>query len=516
MTDSSGCQLSPSEWTLIRDVPVPKRPGGRYYRSALPFGAWGIMNDHGPRGAAHRLRTAAPLLCFACLATLMLAAAALVPALVAPAAAQPLPGELLWARTYAGPQHLDDVAADVAVGPDGSVYIAGTRDGGGASEAGQIIRIARYSAGGALIWQRFYAAKANTSESPAAIAVDRYGDAFVVGSRTDGTGSDLLLLRYDKTGRLKWVRSHRGPADGDSEGADVAVDGRGDCYVTGQATRALSSSDLLVARYTRAGVLRWTRYWTNPTVNGPDYGVSIAVTPGGRSVVSGDTRINLVKHSWVTVAFDRTGKRLWSHTFGTRGAVDNRADQVVIAKDGSVYVSGTVVVEGKREAAVVRYGVKGALKWWHMYWGDKASCDWNAKVAVDQQGDAILAATTIRAGLGYGWAVMKLSPQGDHVWLSEVDDAGSPDEVVTAVATDADGTVFVAGDVGTAEATDAACAGFSAADGTRIWFTTYDDPAHGIDLASALAVESGAGVFLAGSASNEEGDADMLLASFQP
>jgi len=111
---------------------------------------------------------------------------------------------------------------------------------------------------------------------------------------------------------------------------------------------------------------------------------------------------------------------------------------------------------------------------------------------------------------------MKLSPQGDHVWLSEVDDAGSPDEVVTAVATDADGTVFVAGDVGTAEATDAACAGFSAADGTRIWFTTYDDPAHGIDLASALAVESGAGVFLAGSASNEEGDADMLLASFQP
>jgi hypothetical protein len=474
------------------------------------------MNDHAPRGAARCLRPAAPLLLIACLATLVLAAAALVPALVRPAAAQPLPGSLLWARVYAGPQHLDDVAADVAIGPDGSVYIAGTRDGGGTSGAGQIIRVARYSAGGGLIWQRFYASKANTSESAAAIAVNRYGDAFVVGSRSNGTGSDLLLLRYDKTGHLKWVRSRRGPAQGDGEGADVAVDGRGDCYVTGQATREISSADLLVARYTRTGVLRWTRYWTNPTVNGPDYGISIAVTPGGMSAVCGDTRFSMAKHSWVTVAFDRNGHRLWSHMFGTRGAVDSRADQVVIAKDGAVYVSGTVVLKGKREAAVVRYGVKGALKWWHTYWGDKTSCDWNARVAVDAQGNAILACTTIRAGLGYGWAVMKLSPQGDHVWLSEVDEAGNLDEVVAAVATDADGNVFVAGDIGTAENTDAACARFNPLDGSRVWLSGYDDPAHGIDLADALAVKSGAGVYLAGSASNEEGNADMLVAGFQP
>jgi hypothetical protein len=472
------------------------------------------MKDHGPHGAAASL--AMPLLAATCLAFLALVVAALVPGLMQTAQAQPLPGAILWTRIYAGPQHLDDVVADVAIGPDGSVYVAGTRDSGSLTDSSQIIRVARYSAGGALIWERFYAASANLSETATAIAVNRYGDAYVIGSRTDATGSKLLLLRYDKTGHLKWVRSHRGPAQGDGEGTDVAVDGRGECYVTGEATRDLTSSDLLVARYTRSGVLRWTRYWTNPTVDGPDFGVSIAVTPGGMSVVCGDTRLNISKHSWITVAFDRTGHRLWSHLFGTHGKVDDRADQVVIAKNGAVYVSGTVVINGRRKAAVVRYGVKGALKWWHTYWGDKTSNDWTARVAVDSQGNAILGCTTIRTGLGFGWAVMKFSPAGNHVWLSEIDNSGSQDEVLTAVATDADDNVYVAGTMGTPDAADAAVARLSPADGAQVWLTAYDDPVHGIDLASALAVKSGAGVYLGGSASNAEGDGDMLVASFQP
>ena len=472
------------------------------------------MKDHGPHRATARL--AAPLLAASCLAFLALVVAAVVPGFVGAAQAQPLPGDILWSRIYAGPQHLDDVVADVAIGPDGSVYVAGIRDSGSLTDSGQIVRVARYSAGGALLWQRFYAAKTNLSESAAAIAVNRYGDVYVVGSRTDATGSKLLLLRYDMTGKLKWVRSHRGPGLGDGEGADVAVDGRGDCYVTGQATRDLTSSDILVARYTRAGVLRWTRYWTNPSVNGPDFGVCIAVTPGGTSVVCGDTRINVSKHSWVTVEFNRTGDRLWTHMFGTRGNVDDRADQAVIAKGGAVYVSGTVVINGRRKAVVVRYGAKGALKWWHTYWGDKTSNDWTARVAADSQGNAVLGCTTIRAGLGFGWAVMKFSAAGNHVWLSELDNSDSQDQVLTAVATDAADNVYVAGSIGTTDTADAACERLNPADGSRVWLNAYDDPAHGIDLVAALAVKSGAGVYLGGTASNAEGDADMLLASFEP
>jgi hypothetical protein len=474
------------------------------------------MNDHGPHGATRCSHAATPLLVTAFLALLLLAAAALVPGLVRSATAQPPSGTLNWARVYAGPQHLDDVIVDVAIGPDGNVYVAGTRDGGGTIEQGQVVVIAKYSPGGERLWQKIYSSKANTSQSAAALAVSRYGDVFVVGSRDTTSGTSVLLLRYDKAGKLKWVRTNRGPLHGDGEGADVAVDGRGECYITGQATRASSSSDLLVARYTRTGVLRWTRYWTNPTVNGPDYGVSIAVTPGGMTAVCGDTRINLSKHAWTTVTFDRKGHRLWSHMFGTRGDVDNQANQVVIAKTGAVLVSGSVVINGRRKAALVRYGVKGALKWWHTYWGTKTSNYGVADVALDPQGNAILACTTVKAGLGYGWAVMKLSEKGDHVWLSEIDETGAQDEMVSGVATDADGNVYVAGTAGTDENTDAACARLNPADGAKVWLTGYDDPIHGIDFPTALAVKSGAGVYMGGGASNEEGDADMLIASFEP
>ena len=150
----------PQVWTHGANGPVPMRPFCRYYRLAPPSRTWG---DHERSRSARDCRSLRRCPCSpAFLALLAAGRAALVPGLTRTAAAESLPGALLWARVYAGPQHLDDVMADVAIGPDGSVYVAGTRDGGGISESSQIVRrrqAIRPAAGSS--GRRFYASKSN-------------------------------------------------------------------------------------------------------------------------------------------------------------------------------------------------------------------------------------------------------------------------------------------------------------------------------------------------------------------
>ena len=83
--------------------------------------------------------------------------------------------------------------------------------------------------------------------------------------------------------------------------ADVAVDGRGECYVTGQATRDPAPATSCRSLHT-PGVLRWSRYWTNPTVNGPD--CRRLHRRHARRHVGRLRRhaINVSKHAWITVS----------------------------------------------------------------------------------------------------------------------------------------------------------------------------------------------------------------------
>ena len=164
--------------------------------------------------------------------------------------------------------------------------------------------LVKYDTAGSVIWAK-KGGGTSGSERGRAIAVDQAGNSYVCGyfhssatfgstTLTSNGGYDVFIAKYDSTGSLKWIKNAGGTGN-DEDAFDIAIDSKGDCYVTGvfsgTATFAtgttLTSSGLLdafVAKYNANGVFQWVKKMGGP---GNDYGYGCVIDPSGNVGVSG-------------------------------------------------------------------------------------------------------------------------------------------------------------------------------------------------------------------------------------
>jgi len=164
-----------------------------------------------------------------------------------------------WIHTWGGV--LEDDAEDVAVDAAGNVYVAGQS----MSPAGdRDIFILKFLPSGSLAWAKTW--DYGYREFASSVAVNSEGDIYVVGYTIKVTGSlqsagtDLLVLKYDPSGNLLWVRSWDADSKEYAYGLAIANDGcllicgnisnyQGDSYVYFPFLIKLSSGgELLWAR----------------------------------------------------------------------------------------------------------------------------------------------------------------------------------------------------------------------------------------------------------------------------
>jgi hypothetical protein len=215
-------------------------------------------------------------------------------------------GRLLWNRTMTGKG--SGSAHEIAVTADGRVrvggYVSGTLDFGGQSlrvTRGRDIFAAAMDARGKVLWVRQFGGAADGLVS--GIGVDAGGSCFVSGmfkgtavfdgeSRASAGDNDLFVARLDEAGRPLWW--HVAGGKGTDYALGLAVDGAGNCLVTGETTgdvefagralKAIGRRDLYVAGFAPDGRLNWVKQ-AGGTLNGLSYGVS--VSPTGRVVFAG-------------------------------------------------------------------------------------------------------------------------------------------------------------------------------------------------------------------------------------
>jgi hypothetical protein len=223
-------------------------------------------------------------------------------------------GALVWVR-----QASAATGVALAVNASGDVFVTGDAlemadFGGGVTITNQGIFLARYSAAGALTWARGVVEAgggfgAQNSAHVNGLALDSAGNPHLcgfftieadfgpTGSFTTATGSsDSFTAKFDSGGSLTWVKTAGGP-DANSEAGALAVDAAGNVFVTGSFTltndftgATLVSSgetDVFMARYDAAGLLRWVRSVSSPDAT--DAGTAIAGN-GSALVVAGTLR----------------------------------------------------------------------------------------------------------------------------------------------------------------------------------------------------------------------------------
>ena len=306
-------------------------------------------------------------------------------------------GTLLWQRTFDGPLHGFDQASAIALGPDGTLYVSG--DTQGADFFASVLLVKYEAATGTLLDSAVYSSGPQTSEYGGDVAVDPQGGVYVVGG-TGGDGTDALILKFDAACDLQWKRTWDGaafePYTLDSA-RYVRVDPQGDIVVLIHGVTGSNQPDFVVVKYApQTGDTIWTATW----------GDNFGQTPRDMELdADGDIYVAGTYGFFETSRFSTIklrgsdGALLWAMT----NAFAYHDTTIGLALDGlgGVYVTGTVDPDqdisndNDNIYTFKRRATDGALLWTHLYGGNaKYQRDEPSDVAADPAGHVFVGGWT--------------------------------------------------------------------------------------------------------------------------
>jgi hypothetical protein len=217
----------------------------------------------------------------------------------------------------------------------GNIYLTGKSKGDGTDFDYATIK---YDSSGTELWVRRYNGSANRADEAFAIAVDDLGYVYVTG-HSIGTGYDYATIKYDSSGIELWVSRYDGPASARDAACDIAVDGLGNVYVTGNSTGSTTASDYATVKYDSSGNQLWVRRYSGPGSYN-DLASGISVDSAGNVYVTGYNVTINTACNYVTIKYGTSGDELWMQTYNGPGNWGDHARAITLDDSGNVYVTG--------------------------------------------------------------------------------------------------------------------------------------------------------------------------------
>ncbi|MBC8069606.1 MAG: hypothetical protein IAG13_14810 [Deltaproteobacteria bacterium] len=255
-------------------------------------------------------------------------------------------GALLWDVTH--DLGNDSRAADVAIGPDGQIAIAG--------DLSEIAFLAAaFDSEGALAWSDTMTDVGGGDIGGKGVDFDADGDVYVGGQIYVGS-YDLTLRRYSETGATVWIETYDGGLTDDAFGIVVADDA---LYVGGSTTVATDDSNGLVRRYDRDGESVWTREFVGDDGDS-EQARSIAYDPAGYVVAAGFSGdVDGFARGWIR-KYDLDGAQQW--TVWSEDPLGSAYFAVAVDGTGQIAVTGVVDFESPAPF-VAKYTQDGDELW---------------------------------------------------------------------------------------------------------------------------------------------------------
>jgi uncharacterized delta-60 repeat protein len=182
-----------------------------------------------------------------------------------------------------------------------------------------------------------------------------------------------------------------------------------------------------------------------------------------------------------------------------RSASYELARAVAVDASGNVYVTGIGVINNApSDYLTVKYSPSGQQLWVARYNGPANGNDEVRAIAVDAAGNAYVTGTSAGVGTGSDYATVKYSPSGQELWVNRYNGPVNSSENAWALALDAGGNVYVAGDSeGGSTSGDFATVKYSTS-GQQLWAARYNRPGNGRDYAQALALDVNGDAYVTG------------------
>jgi hypothetical protein len=424
--------------------------------------------------------------------------------------AQAKPLNERWVRVFENPQSSDNVSyADaVAVDGNGNAFVAGHFDTTNGSDFVTI----KYSRSGATLWTNYYDGPGHGGDVPAAIALDRKGNVFVTGvTIADTSLSDYVTIAYSNGGLPRWTNFYSGFLYNAAQA--IAVDRKGDVYVTGYSSG--NFFDYVTIKYSNAGVPLWTNSFRAAAsfINLPK--TALALGKKGEVFVAGTSVNDASFASYATYAYSSEGMALWTNYYNGGSNDSDKASGIAVDNRNNVFVTGTSdKAVGGSDFVTVAYSVAGNPLWTNRFDGPGGGADSAKAIAVNDRGNVFVGGgCALFSDGGPSFGTVAYSRKGSLLWTNIYTVIGG-DDVVTAMGTDSHGNVYVTGySVNTGTGTDFATIEYSPS-GRPISTNRYDGATSNGDIPSSIAIGRHGEVFVSGFSYQTNNAPDMTTIKY--
>lgn len=343
-------------------------------------------------------------------------------------------GEEQWVARYNGPANDHDRPKAIATDAEGNVYVTGAASGYNENRRRMYeYATVKYNSDGEEQWvASFYGQDISTNKSgdhkPVAMEIDTEGNIYVTGFSEDlgSTGNDFATVKYNPSGEEQWVARYVGDdieelaiPSGHDEPSDIALDAKGNVYVTGYSTKGHLNEeyDYTTIKYNTQGGEEWVAiYKANASYIADDLRnpyphnipPSIAISEGGDVYIAGATYDGETDMDYTTIRYNASGKEQWVKKYNGSANSNGEAYDVEIGIDGYIYVTGSDNDSNtSNDIATVKYNSAGEEQWVTRYNGPGNGADGVRVMKVDAEGNIFLAGHSVGDGTGADFTVIK-------------------------------------------------------------------------------------------------------------
>jgi len=399
-----------------------------------------------------------------------------------------------WVARYDGPGTAQDELTAMTIDHFGNVYVTGK------SRVGTTVDFltVKYNRGGVQEWVARYNGPENADAEPVAIAVDGAGNVYVTGSSlwSSHTDGDCITIKYNSSGLEQWRARYNGPGNGLDDARAMVLDKAGDVYVSGTSLGIGTGLDYVTIKYNASGAEQWVARY-NGLGNSGDRACALALDDSGNIYVTGSSYRSSDFSEVVTIKYNSAGVQQWEARYAGPGASRNEATTLTVDGSGNVYVLGSSSIwrnyplQWVGDYVTIKYNTGGARQWAAIYDGPGLLYDEPAALALDDWGNVYVTGRSWGGSSDFDYGTVKYNSTGKQKWVVRYNGSRDTEDAANNIAVDDSGNVCVTG----YSQGDFATFKYDSA-GAEKWRVFYDGSPE--DFAIALAVNAAGEVYVAG------------------
>ena len=345
-------------------------------------------------------------------------------------------------------------------------------------------------------WTHQFHGPGDSSDAAMDVAMAKGGVTYVAGYIATAPDVDASLMKLED-GVPAWPapKTYDSPYHGFDMALKMALGPGNTIYTAGPSVGANGMADILVLKWSASGAVQWARRYDGPA-HGIDSADAVGVDSAGNVTIAGYS-LGATITDWVVMSWSAAGAKRWAWRYDGAAHGHDEPGDLVVAADGSVYVTGMTAAVSVVQSLTVRFSKAGVLLWKKAYAGPESAGAETHAVAARPGGGVFVcgsseSATTARDGL-----VLAYTPAGVRdVFAADTGPGGATSQKFLDLAVTSTGHVVAVGSSTIGPNEDCHFATYTK-DGAIAGQITLHGPS-GNDLLTAVATDAYGGFYVTG------------------